>query len=685
MAATDAKPIPQKNVDYRHSFAIRNSSGGLITSWTGADTEVSKDGAAFADATNEATEIGSSGVGYIDLTAAEMNADSVVVKVTVTNTDAIPYVVTINPEEDGDILANSLVLLESEIGTVNSQTEIVLDSGSDQDDAYNGQAIVLHDDSNNDYPSIRVVDDYVGSTKTLTLDAAPDFTVGTDDSVRIYVTAPGTVAPSTAAIVSAIDSTSNKLANIEADTNELQTDDVPGLIAAIDVSSQIETALEDIKLHKLIANADADDVADNSIIGLLAAKNGDWSSFVANTDSLQGIRDEGDASWNTTAPDPMRLDSTTVDTVTTQSQLILTDGPDFDDAYNGQTIVVYDVSNNDYPSVRVITDWDGTTKTATLDSDPDFTVVAADTVDIFATAPGLTAPTTSEIVTAIDGTSSQLAAIVADTNEIQQDLTSGGRLDTTFNTILADTNEMQSDLTDGGRLDLIFDAVKSSTESLTFTGTNLQVVLHDATSAALAKFASVDTGETASVAGSVVALSQAGLTAIATSIGDLRGGDLDSLETLSDQIDAIDTATLADDIAAMLGGIELTVQQQTAIAGQTSITVNQGKDYTRRPMRITIDTSGWSNPTEDLSSQKLIFAWLEGTTKKGVRMDIEGSPGSHYSDFNPTSAQTELWDTGTFNAHYAIEWGTDEYEEIGEPTTMTVEPFDFEPGDLIDV
>jgi hypothetical protein len=51
-------------------FDVRNTTTyGLITSWTGADSQVSKDGAAYAACTNEATEIGSSGTGYIELTA----------------------------------------------------------------------------------------------------------------------------------------------------------------------------------------------------------------------------------------------------------------------------------------------------------------------------------------------------------------------------------------------------------------------------------------------------------------------------------------------------------------------------------------------------------------------------------------------------------------------------------------
>jgi hypothetical protein len=78
------------------------SDSTLITTWTGADSEVSLDGAAFADCANEATEIGTSGVGYIDLTAAEMNAGMVWLKVTITNSGAVTYVFVIYPESAGD-------------------------------------------------------------------------------------------------------------------------------------------------------------------------------------------------------------------------------------------------------------------------------------------------------------------------------------------------------------------------------------------------------------------------------------------------------------------------------------------------------------------------------------------------------------------------------------------------------
>lgn len=106
MAASDARPVPRKNTAFRLYYAIRKSDGTLITSWSGADSEVSIDGASFSDCTNEATEIGTTGCGYIDFTAAEMNGDAIVYKLTVTNTGALPVVVTMFPEEVGDYRVN---------------------------------------------------------------------------------------------------------------------------------------------------------------------------------------------------------------------------------------------------------------------------------------------------------------------------------------------------------------------------------------------------------------------------------------------------------------------------------------------------------------------------------------------------------------------------------------------------
>jgi hypothetical protein len=65
-------------------------SSQYVTSPAGLDSEASIDKAAFADCTNEWTEIGSSGVGYLDLTADEMDNDEVVVQ-TASTTEGVNF------------------------------------------------------------------------------------------------------------------------------------------------------------------------------------------------------------------------------------------------------------------------------------------------------------------------------------------------------------------------------------------------------------------------------------------------------------------------------------------------------------------------------------------------------------------------------------------------------------------
>lgn len=76
MASTDSRPLPLKNTAFRLYFTAYDSSGVPVTAFTSPDSELSKDGGAYADATNEATYVGH-GQGYIDLTSGEMNYDHV--------------------------------------------------------------------------------------------------------------------------------------------------------------------------------------------------------------------------------------------------------------------------------------------------------------------------------------------------------------------------------------------------------------------------------------------------------------------------------------------------------------------------------------------------------------------------------------------------------------------------------
>lgn len=107
MASTDATAIPIKNQAYRVTFPIFDADGDLVTGAAGLDSEYSGDAGAFADCTNEATEIAAaSGMYYLDLTAAEMNADTVAIIVKTSTSGAKTTPIVLYPAEATDIIVN---------------------------------------------------------------------------------------------------------------------------------------------------------------------------------------------------------------------------------------------------------------------------------------------------------------------------------------------------------------------------------------------------------------------------------------------------------------------------------------------------------------------------------------------------------------------------------------------------
>jgi len=141
-----------------------------------------------------------------------------------------------------------------------------------------------------------------------------------------------------------------------------------------------------------------------------ASGSGDLTAMKAVSDTLDGmIEDVGGDRYTQKAleqspsggTNPNVLISTTAATVTDQTHLTLTAGSTDDGAYLDQSIVIYDASNSDYPSVRKVTAYTGATKAVTLDSAPDFTMIAGDGVKVFVTAPGTTAPTAAQVADAV--------------------------------------------------------------------------------------------------------------------------------------------------------------------------------------------------------------------------------------------------------------------------------------------
>lgn len=100
MAASDASPVPFKGVAYRVTFPIFDADGDLVTGAAGLDSEVSKDGDTFADCTSGATEIATaSGMYYLDLTAAEMDANTVAIIVKTSTSGAKTTPIVLYPEK----------------------------------------------------------------------------------------------------------------------------------------------------------------------------------------------------------------------------------------------------------------------------------------------------------------------------------------------------------------------------------------------------------------------------------------------------------------------------------------------------------------------------------------------------------------------------------------------------------
>ena len=206
-------------------------------------------------------------------------------------------------------------------------------------------------------------------------------------------------------------------------------------VSTADVNAQCDTAISDAALATAAALATVDSNVDAILVDTgttlethLTDIKG--ATFSGATDSLEAIRDRGDAAWTTGAggTPPQLLQNTTIATLSTQTSFTLTAGSADNDAYNGAVVVVTDQATSTQKAVGSVSDYVGATKTLTLSSDPGiFTMAVGDTIDIIANAS--TAPSAAAVRAEIDSNSTQLAAIVADTNELQTDWANGGRLD----------------------------------------------------------------------------------------------------------------------------------------------------------------------------------------------------------------------------------------------------------------
>ncbi len=123
MAASDAMPVPRKNVPYRVTFPIYDGDGDLVSDAANLDSQISGDGNNFTDCVNEATEIPvSSGMYYLDLTAAEMNYRTVAIIIKTSTFGAKAAPIVIYPEESGDIRTQVDTVSSTAVGDIANGT-----------------------------------------------------------------------------------------------------------------------------------------------------------------------------------------------------------------------------------------------------------------------------------------------------------------------------------------------------------------------------------------------------------------------------------------------------------------------------------------------------------------------------------------------------------------------------------
>lgn len=225
-------------------------------------------------------------------------------------------------------------VLNTTIATLATQTSFTLTAGPAEDDALNGCVVYIHDVASAVQGGFAVILDYTGASKTVTLDAGTTFTAAASDNIMIMP--PSNMHYMRSVAQSAVDlkdfadegydPATNKVQGVVlTDTvttytgNTPQTGDSFARIGAAGASltdlggmsttmkAQVQTEAEDaLVTHRLdeLLNADSDiDGATPPTVGSvfheLLTKTAGSFTYDQTTDSLEALRDRGDAAWIT--------------------------------------------------------------------------------------------------------------------------------------------------------------------------------------------------------------------------------------------------------------------------------------------------------------------------------------------------------------------------------------------------
>jgi len=146
---------------------------------------------------NNVRVVATTGNGFADGTDVSL----VITTGTVDGNSAVGYVIeqfTIGRSAANAALkpvARAAYLVDTTIATLSTQTSFTLTAGSADNDAYNGAAFIFTDASTANQKGIAFCSDYVGSTRTVTLEAAPIFTIATSDLVTVVPAGSSTSLP----------------------------------------------------------------------------------------------------------------------------------------------------------------------------------------------------------------------------------------------------------------------------------------------------------------------------------------------------------------------------------------------------------------------------------------------------------------------------------------------------------
>jgi hypothetical protein len=179
-----ALPFPVKGARYTVPISWL-AADGTPTDPSSPDSEVSKDGGAFADCTEEATIIsGAVGAGYLTLTGAEMNAT--LVKVAAKGTGPKTTLV--------DLAPRILPIVLSGTATAGASSTITLPVSANRTNGYYTGCIVKTTGgtggggtggANN---QARVITNYVGSTRVATIEPSWETTPDATTTVEVLHT-----------------------------------------------------------------------------------------------------------------------------------------------------------------------------------------------------------------------------------------------------------------------------------------------------------------------------------------------------------------------------------------------------------------------------------------------------------------------------------------------------------------